>query len=326
MKVSVVLCSYNGEDYIEEQLKSIVHQSIKPDEIIVCDDGSTDNTVSIASKILSEAGIDYRIEINEMNVGVTKNFERGIELATGDIIFLSDQDDIWNYEKIKTIKQEFEKDKSCIMVFTDAELVDKKRKKLGIKLWETLHFSKQMLDNCDFMDILLNRCIVTGATMAFRKELFDKIKPFPEYWLHDGWIAINAPLHGRVKAIEIPLIEYRQHGKNVIGASKSTLVGGIKKYFYNIRNIEIIREQRYNRYKVFYDFNAGILEKNIKDKVVNCLEFWHEMKELNSIGMIKGLETICTNYINGNYKKYYTGVRGAIRDILYLVYREGKQK
>lgn len=320
MKVSVVLCSYNGEKYIEEQLKSIVNQSVKPDEIIVCDDRSTDNTVAIVNKVLSQSSIDYKIKINERNMGVIKNFEHAIELATGDIIFLSDQDDVWHYKKIETIKREFEKDESCIMVFTDAELVDKERKKLGVNLWRTVHFSEKMLSDNNLIDILLNRPIVTGATMAFRKELFEKIRPFPEWCLHDEWIAINASVYGSVKAIEFSLIEYRQHESNLVGAYK-TLYDRAKRYFNSIKVIEDIRHRNYNKYKAFYEMNYEILAKRKKAKeVYNCVQFWYEMKQLSKADVIRGLIIIFRNYFRGNYKKYYTGIRGVIRDILYVAF------
>lgn len=321
MKVSVALCTYNGERYIEEQITSILNQSIKPDEIVICDDNSTDRTIQLAKGILVNSTIEFKIEVNNTNMGVVENFQKAIELTKGDIIFLSDQDDIWNTKKIELIKNEFEKDKSCMLTFTDAYLVNSKREKLGVNLWDTLEFSDQMLKNSDLLDILLNRCIVTGATMAIKRELFNNVKPFQNSWIHDGWLAINAPLYGTVKAIKTPLIEYRQHNNNVIGATKVNYFERVKKYFENISILDNVRNNRYNRYKTFYDFNSEKLDNEIKGDISECIAFWDNMRKMSNVHFLKGLVIIVTNTFRGNYKRYYTGLRGAIRDVVYLFTR-----
>lgn len=99
MKTSVALCTYNGEKYIKEQLDSILNQTKKVDEIIVCDDCSSDKTVEILNHYSSTNPGLFKIYINEQNLRSVKNFEKAITLCTGDIIFLSDQDDFWVNEK-----------------------------------------------------------------------------------------------------------------------------------------------------------------------------------------------------------------------------------
>lgn len=324
MKISVALCTYNGEKYIGEQIQSILEQSKKPDEIILCDDGSIDKTVVIAKSILEYSGIRHRIEVNATNLGVVKNFQKAISLTSGDIIFLSDQDDVWNKEKIEAIMEEFEKDKSCIMVFSDADLVNENRRKMGVKLWSTLNFSIKEFESESFLSILLKRCVVTGATMAIKRELFNYTIPFPDSWLHDGWLAINASVYGRVRAIDKPLIEYRQHGNNVIGAMKLNSIARLRKYIKHISILEHEREIRVNRYNMFYRFNSNKLDQDIKNKVLECIKFWADMKKLKEFNLCKGIIIILSNLRNGNYKKYYTGIRGAIRDIAYLFLKKAE--
>jgi len=98
--VSVALCTYNGAAYLGEQLDSIVAQSRPPDELVVCDDGSTDGTVGLLQAFVPEAPFPVRLYRNERNRGFAKNFERAISLCTGDFIALSDQDDVWKPEKL----------------------------------------------------------------------------------------------------------------------------------------------------------------------------------------------------------------------------------
>ena len=322
MKLSVVICTYNGEKYIEEQIKSIIYQTKKIDEIVLCDDRSNDKTVKIASEILSTCDIPYLIEVNSTNLGVVKNFEKAIGLTTGDIIFFSDQDDVWKSHKVELIVSKFENDNSCVMVFSDADLVDKNRNKIGSKLWETLRFSISEFRKKDFTEILLNRCVVTGATMAIKRNLYINSLPFNECWLHDGWVAINASLHGKVIAIDQSLIEYRQHGGNVIGAVKLNPIERIKKYIKVINYLESERKIRLDRYTAFYNYGNAIMNSYIKQKVIECVNFWKDLDSLRSKGIFEGIRVIFYNLLNGNYKKYYTGLRGAIRDIAYLITRK----
>lgn len=325
MRISVVICTYNGEMYIHEQIESIINQTLKPDEIILCDDSSKDATVNIAQRLLVNSGIQYKIEINNMTLGVVKNFEKAIGITTGDVIFLSDQDDVWCANKIELLFKEFEKNASAVMVFSDAFIVDEKRTKTGTHLWETLDFSFQQFKIRDFIEMLLNRCIVTGATMAVKRELYNVSIPFNSSWVHDGWMAIHAPLFGDVVAVNKPLIEYRQHKNNLIGAQKVDLAGKAIRYILNIKKLETVRETRRNRYKAFYDFNTDKIDDVNKKKILSCIEFWNEMTMLKSQIFIKSFPIIFKNIFNKNYQNYYTGLRGAFRDIIYMFFRKSKK-
>ena len=107
MKISVALCTYNGEKFINEQLDSILNQSKKIDEIIICDDCSTDNTIGILNKYYEQYPNIFKIYINRVNLKSVKNFEKAILLSSGDFIFLSDQDDIWVHNKVEKYIQYF---------------------------------------------------------------------------------------------------------------------------------------------------------------------------------------------------------------------------
>ena len=95
MRISIAMTTYNGSKYLNDQLKSFSQQDQAPDELIVCDDGSSDNTIKILEKFSLNAPFDVKIYQNESNLGFTKNFENALSKCTGDLIFLSDQDDIW---------------------------------------------------------------------------------------------------------------------------------------------------------------------------------------------------------------------------------------
>lgn len=321
-KISVAMCTYNGELYISEQLVSILNQTILPDEIIISDDNSSDKTIEIAESILKDSNISYKIIVNKINIGVVRNFENAVNNTTGDIILFCDQDDVWNTEKVSIISSEFDKDPSLVMVFTNAELVNFRREKLKKNLWDTVGFSNYLCDDKAFFDTLLNRCIVTGATMAYKRKIAIKLMPFPDSWLHDGWLAINALNFGNIKAINMPLIEYRQHSKNVIGAGYVSFRKRILKYIEKTKEMQSIRTMKYNRYNSYYLANNATLEDEKIEKVLNCKLFWKDMLLLSDVNLTQGIITIMKHIIKGSYKKYYSGIRGAIRDILFLIIRE----
>jgi len=227
MKLSVALCTYNGEKFLRQQLDSIAGQALLPDELVVCDDRSRDSTVSILEEFSKQAPFPVHIFQNETNLGSTKNFERAISLCNGEIIALCDQDDVWKTHKLQRITDEFRVHPEAGYVFSDAELVNAQRQSLGKRLWDSIGFHKEIRHN--FVGDKQLRCfakqhIVTGATMAFRASVGQMAMPFPTIgnFIHDGWIALVASAMGSYGVpIEEPLIEYRQHSRQQIGAPEA---------------------------------------------------------------------------------------------------------
>ena len=167
--ISVALCTYNGEQYIREQLESILTQTVKVDEIVVCDDGSTDNTLQIIEELAGNTDTAIHIYRNETNLGPAKNFQKAINLCSGDIIFLSDQDDVWMPEKAATITNYFRQNPQISVVFTDGNLTDGE-KNIG-SLWHSLGITPnaQKAINDGFgIELFACESRATGATMAVR--------------------------------------------------------------------------------------------------------------------------------------------------------------
>src|SRR5688572_30528777 len=123
MKISVAMCTYNGADFLSDQLESIIAQSRPPDEIVVCDDGSTDETQTLLKQFAAASPVHVTLHFNEKNLGSVKNFEKAINLCTGDVIALSDQDDVWYADKLQLIENVFRAAPKAGLVFSDAEIV-----------------------------------------------------------------------------------------------------------------------------------------------------------------------------------------------------------
>jgi glycosyltransferase involved in cell wall biosynthesis len=223
MKVSVAVCTYNGEQYLEEQLLSILNQSVPPDEIIICDDRSTDNTVGIIEQ-LKERHPQLAVVVNEKNLGVKNNFEKAIGLTTGDIIFLSDQDDIWEKNKVQKFLMAFKQNPSVKAFFSDGYILsDGEAHK---SLWESLGFNEaNILKNKFSLFLYLNYFdnIVTGAALAFRTEAKKDIFPFrlPGNVIHDAWIGLKLSNTGNILPLSEKTFFYRVHSNQQISLGNS---------------------------------------------------------------------------------------------------------
>lgn len=224
MKVSVVICTYNGESYIKEQLDSIISQTIPIDEIVLCDDCSTDNTVNIAKEIIKNNNVNSHIEINQSKLGVTQNFAKAISLTHGEIVFFSDQDDIWVKNKVEEHLKIYSSKPNVNLVFSNSFLFDEE----GIKSHTTYNvFSfcgkkRRVFEKNQFRAILMG-WVVTGATMSARKEFILKYLPFGNNLLHDQWLSLCAAETNSLYSIDECLIKYRQHSRQVVGAKKKTI-------------------------------------------------------------------------------------------------------
>jgi glycosyltransferase involved in cell wall biosynthesis len=218
-KISVALCTYNGKRFLARQLASIQQQTISPFELVVCDDCSTDGTLQIVREFAASASFPVRLARNEDNIGFVANFERAIGLCEGDLIALSDQDDIWYPTRLERSQQEFAAHPEAGLVFSDADVMNDQDELTGTRLWTNYGFAgerKQRLLQGDYT-VLVGPRFVTGATVMFRSRLRANCLPVGSGWLHDEWIVANVAAVAELRAIEAPLIRYRQHASQQVG-------------------------------------------------------------------------------------------------------------
>jgi hypothetical protein len=223
MRISIAMCTYNGAAFLSAQLQSIFAQTRPPDEIVICDDGSTDATRSMLEKYAAESSIPITLQFNEQNLGSVKNFEQAITLCTGDVIALSDQDDVWRTDKLHLLETVLNKSPAAGIVFSDAAIVDENLKPLNRRMWDEVGFDahkRKLINTGRALEVLITGWTVTGATMAFRSSFVKLSLPIPDEiaMIHDGWIALTISAVADVVAIDEPLIQYRQHAQQQIGA------------------------------------------------------------------------------------------------------------
>jgi glycosyltransferase involved in cell wall biosynthesis len=328
MKVSVAMCTFNGARYVAEQLRSIGEQTLLPDELIICDDCSIDDTVTIVRAFAQDAPFPVVIEINEENYGSTKNFEKAISLCTGDIIFLADQDDVWSSKKIARFEEQFRRSEDVGLVFSDAELVDENLQSLFARLWD-FSFPPERRINSEkstFYRTILQGNVVTGATAAFRSRFVKQILPVPigiGNLIHDGWIAFVISCMADVKFIDEPLILYRIHPGQQIGMSmdlrlREVSTDGLFETIAETRMQKLVLEAMLTKLEQFTSLptrqqiensvraNLGLTEERILH-LTNRLRVRQQKK--------KRLSIIVTELISGRYRLYSKGWLSAVKDL-----------
>jgi glycosyltransferase involved in cell wall biosynthesis len=246
--VSIAMCTYNGEEFIEPQLQSLRAQTLVPAELIVCDDGSTDRTIEILKQFSTEVPFPVKLFVNAERLGYKANFQKAANLCSSELIAFCDQDDIWLPEKLQRCVQMFSKP-DVLLCHHDYKIVDGKLQIIApsenLPLETGIHKST--------LDPRLNP---RGFTLVFSRKLLD----FRDKWAesidyedealrecHDQWFPGLAAGLGRVAYIKEPLVLYRQHGGNLShwGAYPKTLAG------LNLR----MRDHRLHLYSEFKSFD-----------------------------------------------------------------------
>lgn len=245
--VSIAVCTYNGEKFLREQLDSLVSQTYTNKEIIVTDDCSADGTIAILQEYKDKYSFFNYIQ-NEYNLGYVKNFEKAISLCKGEYIALSDQDDIWDPEKI-SLQMEYIGEHA--LIYHDSACVDENGHTLHKKLSDVCLLYQGALP---YPFMFFNS--VSGHSILFHRKLLPDILPFDPKYFHDRWIAFVASERGGIKLLPQPLVKYRQHGSSStdlleLRASKEH----VRHIFFNREAIDWIIKcsERSIGYKAFFN-------------------------------------------------------------------------
>jgi len=290
MKISVAFIVYNGSQYLRTQLDSIIAQTLKVDELIICDDDSSDNTKEILEEYKIKHPNLFFIHFNKQNLGPTKNIEKAIQACTGELILLADQDDYWEPNKVHTVVKWFEQNPTMNGVFSSGSLMNSKEE-LDNKysLWDAMSFPyKTVKSKTEFnsnLKLYINTVenAVTGATLAIRNNLAFLKQPFPviKHLVHDRWLAINLAETNSLGILEEKLIRYRIHSAQAIGG----MTENIEKYI---------------------ELNANLLEgtPNINNSITSFKDLRYILNKIetnleiqNEISKIENKNFDNTNYI-----------------------------
>ncbi|WP_281165348.1 glycosyltransferase family 2 protein [Liquorilactobacillus sicerae] len=248
MKISVAIATYNGEHFIERQLESIKCQTQLPDEVIICDDCSQDGTVEIVKNYIRKSKLlNWKIEINRTNLGYKKNFFQLLTKVTGDLIFLSDQDDHWKPNKIEVMAKTIQQNPSLGTLNSAISLIDQNSQPVEVALKPNFYnanflHSTKPLQNLNFfgLDNILQRNISPGCSMCITRKICDDFILLYDYSLpHDWFLNLLSSIDNGCGFLNEPLIDYRIHSQNTLGLSVDPGSAGKIKIFENLRKSKI---------------------------------------------------------------------------------------
>lgn len=284
--LSIAMATYNGGKFLREQLDSIYNQSLPPDEVIVCDDCSTDNTVKILEEYHQKHGLKYFV--NENNIGYNKNFEKAISLCSGMYIAISDQDDVWLNNKLKlslTKLKEIEEGLPA-MVSTNKYSTDSNLDVIGYKNFKDLR---------QYHDAFFGPPS-QGSTILLNRKLVNIVLPFPENQecIYDGFIAIVAAMCGNKYYIGEKLNKHRLHANNSFHTNnnKKTKISNYLDLYKNNRFFKLLPPGRYNAMKVVYEKVGNLFIEDRKLLFNRIIEIYESKSLFKSLLLILQIKEI----------------------------------
>jgi glycosyltransferase involved in cell wall biosynthesis len=321
--VSVALCTHNGAAFVEEQVASILHQRPAPLELIVGDDASTDDTVELIERSYRAARDADPAVTTTLKVirrvpalGVIRNVEATISACSGDLIALSDQDDVWHEGRLAALAAAFADDPDLLLIHSDAQLIDEEGRPLGYTLLDALGASateRELLARGNALPVLLRRSLVTGATVMFSSRLRELAIPFPADWVHDEWLAVIAASVGRARLLPRQLTDYRQHAANQIGARRVTMADR----WYKLREPRAARAAWLVRRTTALSDRGRAL--GVSDRIQAKLDgkAAHEMARGNLPRVhVLRVPGVVAGAISGRYARYSRGAIDVLRDLV----------
>lgn len=306
MKVSIAMATYNGGDYLQEQLQSFIFQARQPDELIITDDCSTDNTKVIVQEFQKTAPFKVEFHQNEKNLGYCGNFNAALMKTTGDIVFLSDQDDVWFPEKISYMLSLAEKNPEAQVLMNDAALTDGGLNEVGLTKMGQIKSAG-----------LSQQAFVMGCCCAVRREFLNICLPIPAgYKAHDNWIVeIAGALN--IKLVDENILQYyRRHESNESHfiANNTTRVN--KRYALIVRLKAFLFSS--NRYvQVLSKLEQRRIFANGVEKMALKAPQKYSKKLIELENKIRNKVTITEKHDNVRKKKFFT----RFFYILFLIFR-----
>ena len=224
LSVSIAMCTFNGAGFLQLQLDSILRQTSPPDELVVCDDRSTDATMVVLERFRERAPFPVRLHANDKTLKPAQNFARCISLCNGDVILLCDQDDIWFPDRVAQTRGVFERQPGAAFAYTDAPLIDGEGQTLNRTLYGSLPIrardAARLRKGGNLLPVLRRYSVLCGATMAFRAHLKPAVLPVPALWMHDEWIGLVGSALGSAARMHVPVTQYRQHAQQQLGTGE----------------------------------------------------------------------------------------------------------
>lgn len=323
MKISIALCTFNGEKYLRDQLDSLFNQTLKPFEIVISDDLSTDDTLNILNEYKDkDSSIRVRILDNQFKRGVFSNFPYVISKCEGDIIFTCDQDDYWLPTKLEKHMKLHDSNLNTVLVYSNADVVLNTIDHFLYPLWDRSVIEDNENGQASFKSLVIKGRSIAGCCMSFKKTFVSKLYPFPSNIYHDDWIATNACLIGKIQGINESLIKYRQHGNNAVGIIRGSKISFYKSLITNVPFYVRSDKYIYNRHINIYNAmcNSTLTYDLVyKYNLHSNLEFYKVRSQYSEVSIIESIKCLTQCLLKNQYK-YHNGIFTYFKDIYNLVY------
>lgn len=314
MTPEVVLCTCDGAAYVDQQLESLCAQTSWPVRVLVFDDVSLDDSVALVEAFASR--VPLQMQRNLDRVGPVRNYEQGLKASAGDPVLLCDQDDVWHPNKVERLVQALVASPDSLLAFSDARLMDSRGAPLGRRLSDALG-GRAFADtrSTAFLNALLKRNLVTGATVAVRRELINLALPIPQGWWHDEWLAIIAAALDSVAWVPEPLIDYRIHDKNTLGlrrvGARAMFVGAVQ----GGRDHHVWKAHRLEQLLQRLRLLGPRVPQERLTLVEQAVDFWRFRAALPSSRLPRA-SAIWRQFRHGEYHRFAAGARSAVRDLV----------
>lgn len=270
-RVSVVMATFNGEEFLMEQLASIARQSRCPDDMIVVDDASTDATATILRDFADAAPFPVEVVVRSSHLGTSATFEEAMRRATGDILLICDQDDHWHPDKIATMVDRLQANPGALLAFSDSRLVGPTNRQIDRSRWRIAGFTpsewRSMRD--DAFGQMVFRQVVAGCTAAIRSDLLTAALPFPGALqevagpiIYDRWLSLVAAAAGPVVLVPEQLIDYRIHEGQQVGIPALRWRRVAPKAVLHLAQLVISTAER-NRRNEYLDLHLAEIDKRL---------------------------------------------------------------
>lgn len=227
LRISVALCTFNGERFLEPQLRSLAEQTRRPDEIVVQDDQSTDGTAGVVERFATRSGIDVRFEQNAERRGIHGNFAAAFARCTGDVILPCDQDDFWRPTKLEKTVAPIERDEHVTFAIAESEIGDAGLQPTGVTVFDKQAFGRSLRNLVaagDGLRAFLRHNVAPGHAIAFRATVLKALLPMPTTCVYDQWLALIACGLGRSALVRERLSIYRTHASQSVGGREHSLL------------------------------------------------------------------------------------------------------
>ena len=322
-KLSVCLCTWNGERFLAELLTSLSAQTQAPDELVVCDDGSTDGTIELVEQFASVAPFPVRLHVNAERAGVVGNFEQAFSLAEGEFLLPCDQDDIWHPRKIDVVARRLSAPDHPDAVLHDSSLVDEAGATIPGTLWELVGFGQRARDEfaSDQFGFLVRRPVAAGHALAFSAAKLPFLLPFSRSANHDTWVAQLIAAIGRIALVDEPLVAYRLHRTNAVGLRRRQPVRArlgtgaaasnrLERAAEGLTDLEVRLDER----------APGLLHAALRADLHRAMRHlegraWLGAEQPSVARLAGGYRWIASQLVDGSYGRYSNGARSAAFDL-----------